>query len=200
MGRRPLTDPMIGNMRQLSISIPEDEVFYIEGMSNRWGIPVSSLVRIAIRIVEPSLMELEKSLFGVGDMALQYVKSRSETNKNLPDATVIKPTFDKLTNNLTERVGKFAHQVALAKKKEVQRAELAKTLSPSQIAAHLVTAPDGGDPTDILNDPETNPALADVDVSAVTNKVTEPVSATTDTATKKDDTADLDLNDILGIN
>ena len=140
-------------------------------------------------------MELEKSLFGVGDMALQYVKSRSETNKNLPDSTVIKPTFDKLTNNLTDRVDKFAHQVALAKKKEVQRAELAKTLSPAQIAAHTAASVDGADPTDILDDTETNPALADVDVSAAKNKATGTIDDLIPNLPK--DSIDLDVNDIL---
>jgi hypothetical protein len=199
MGRRPLSDPVTGDIKQLSISIPVDECSYLEGMSCRWGIPVSSLVRIAIRMADPVFMEIERMLLGAGDVAQQYVKSRLETNANLAASPEIKVSIDRLITNIQDRNASFTNKVALAQKKAAKRAELAKTLTPHQIAEHLATATEGKPVPDIIEDPNTNPELANVDVSDVLNQP-EPAAATaTPDSENIEQKQDMSIDDILGI-
>jgi hypothetical protein len=77
---RPRKGDELGEKRILySFEATDEVMFFYKGFSERWGIPLAALIRMAIHLAEPAMMACERTLHNYAGMIANSIDPQLET-------------------------------------------------------------------------------------------------------------------------
>jgi hypothetical protein len=74
----------------------EEEMFYYKGLAQRWRIPLASLIRMALRLSEQGLMQMEKGLYSYGDAVSDFMSKRALESSDLAAKQAFQAEFERI--------------------------------------------------------------------------------------------------------